>query len=258
MGQDAIAIATLAGYVAIVLGLIWISFQRTPENRGMWILYIVERLFMGFMMKWRANNWPCNIPAEGPALIIANHRSPADPMFVWMNNERSRRSRQVRCYDFLMASEYANIPGISWLTTTLNAILVDRDGQDMAPTREAIRRLKNGRVVALFPEGGINLGTDLREPNPGVAFLALKAKVPVYPIYIHDAPQDGDSMVGPFLKRCRVRVTYGEPIDLSEFYGQRLNQEKLAEITNMLMKKLGELGGVGYTPVSLANGNDSK
>jgi hypothetical protein len=62
-------------------------------------------------------------------------------------------------------------------------------------------------------------------------------------------------MIDPFFKRCRVRVTYGAPIDLSEHYGQRLNQDKLAEVTNQLMRALGDLGGVGYTPVGgSANG----
>lgn len=257
MGPDSIAVMTLVAYVSIVVVLICRSVRRIQEGWGIWFLYIVERLFIGFMMRWRANNPPTTILNNGPALIVSNHRSPADPLLLWMNNDHGPRPRRVRCYDFMMASEYADIPGLAWLTRTMNAIHVDRKGQDMAPTREAIRRLKDGRVVALFPEGGINLGTDLMEPNPGIAFLALKAQVPVYPIYIHDAPQDGDSMVDPFLKRCRVRVriTYGEPIDLSEFYGQRLNQERLAEVTNLLMGKLAELGGVGFTPVNVAAKN---
>jgi 1-acyl-sn-glycerol-3-phosphate acyltransferase len=244
------AVIALATYVAVVVFLVWRSMSRSELGPSMWMLYIIERLFCGLMMRWRANNPPTSIPQDGPVLIVSNHRSPADPMFLWMNIEHGRWPRKVRTLDFMMASEYDSIPVLGWLTRTMNAILVDRDGQDMAPTREAIRRIKNGRIVALFPEGGINLGTDLMEPNPGIAFLALKAKVPVHPIFIHGAPQ-AESMITPFLKRVRVRVTYGEPIDLSEFHGQRLNQEKLANITNLIMKRLADLGGVSFTPVSL-------
>lgn len=222
----------------------------------MGVLYMIERLYCGTMMRARANNPPTSIPPVGPALVISNHRSPVDPMFLWMNIDHGPWPRRTRTTDFMMASEYDSIPLLGWLTRTMKAILVDRNGQDMAPTREAIRRLKDGRVVGLFPEGGINLGTDLLEPNPGIAFLALKAKVPVYPIFIHNAPQ-AESMIEPFLKRTRVRVSYGEPIYLTEFYGQRLTQEKLAHITNLLMERLANLGGVGFTPVVVDSPRES-
>lgn len=67
----------------------------------------------------------------------------------------------------------------------MQSIPVDRNGRDIGPTREAIRRLERGDLIGIFPEGGINMGEGLREANPGIAFLALKAGVPVIPVYIH-------------------------------------------------------------------------
>jgi 1-acyl-sn-glycerol-3-phosphate acyltransferase len=115
----------------------------------------------------------------------------------------------------------------------------------MASAREALRRLQAGKLVAVFPEGGINLGKGLREASPGIAWLALRAKVPVYPVFIHGSPQ-GTDMVEPFLGTARVRVIYGDPIDLSGYEGQRKSHELLAEVTDLLMRRLAELGGVSY------------
>ncbi len=58
-------------------------------------------------------------------------------------------------------------------------------------------------------------------------------------------------MTAPFLHRQTVRVTYGEPVDLSAYSGRRLSQETLVEVTNLLMSKLAELGGVEFTPAGL-------
>ena len=51
-------------------------------------------------------------------------------------------------------------------------------------------------------------------------------------------------MVVPFLTRGQVRVHYGDPIDLSRFYGQRPRGKLLEEVTELMMCRLAELGGV--------------
>lgn len=249
MNPEIIAILVLVAYVAIAVGLTARAVLRCQDGWGVYVLYFIERLYVPLMFHWRANNGPSPLPAEGGALVLSNHRSPVDPQFAWMNHHLRPGRRNIRVIGYLTAKEYCSIPGLTWLVKTMQSIPVERDGRDMGPAREAIRRLKDGRLVGIFPEGGLNFGTDLREANTGVAFLALKAKVPVYPVFIHGAPQEGKDMVEPFMTRCRVSVTYGEPVDLSEYHGRRSTPELLAEVTNLLMSRLAELGGVGYTPV---------
>ncbi len=249
MNAEASALLVLGIYAAVIAFLVIRSVRQSRDGAGVWLLFFLQRLYSGLMFRWRATNRPCPLPADGAALVVANHRSPVGPMMVWTNSHLRADDRGLRVIGFLTASEYCDVPGLRWLVRTMQSIPVERDGQDMGPTREALRRLKDGRLVGIFPEGGLNLGTDLREPNPGVAFLALKTKAPVYPVYIHGAPQDGDSMVEPFTTRCRVRVTYGERVDLSEWYGRKATQDVLVEVTNLMMSRLAELGGVGFTPV---------
>lgn len=253
MDPEVAAMLTLTVYAAVAVGLVARSVLQCRDGWGVWLLYVIQRLYGGLIFHWRCNNGPCPIPAEGGGLIIANHRSPVDPMMVWTNHhlrgDATGGSRNIRVAGFLTASEFCDVAGMRWLVRTMRSIPVNRDGQDMAPTREALRRLKNGELVGLFPEGGINWGTRLRSANPGVAFLALKSRVKVYPVFIHDAPQPVTGMVGPFIRRSRVRVTYGEPIDLSEFHKKKTTPELLNEVTDLIMSRLAETGGVDYTPI---------
>jgi len=255
MDSEVAAMLTLAVYSAIAVALIVRSIRHCRDGWGVWLLYVIQRLYGGLIFRWRCNNGPSTLPAEGSGLIVANHRSPIDPMMIWTNHhlrgDSTVESREVRVAGFLTASEFCNVPGMRWLVRTMRSIPVDRNGQDMAPTREALRRLKNGELVGVFPEGGINWGTRLRSANPGVAFLALKSKVKVYPVFIHDAPQPVNGMIDPFVSRCRVRVTYGDPIDLSEFHGQKPRPELLNKVTDLIMSRLAETGGVDYTPVGM-------
>ena len=249
MNSEVVSVLTLCVYAAAVVILTVRNVRVYGDGFCVWFLYLVQRLYAGIMFRWRSDR-PCPLPAKGGALVVANHRSPVDPVMIWQNSHiRPERSeREKRTISFLTASEYFEIPVVGWLIRTMQAIPVDRDGQDMGPTREAIRRLRAGRMVGIFPEGGLNFGTDLREPNPGVAYLALKGKVPVYPCYIFGVPQVEGDMVAPFTRRCQVRITWGDPIDLSGFQGKRVTQKLLVEVTNVIFARLGELGGVGFAP----------
>jgi 1-acyl-sn-glycerol-3-phosphate acyltransferase len=123
----------------------------------------------------------------------------------------------------------------------------------MGAVKMAARRLKQGRLVGVFPEGRINPGTELLPGSPGVAWLALHARVPVYPVYIHGAPQ-GEHMVQPFHTFSRVRVNYGSAVDLSAYYGQRLTPRMLQAVTDQLMARLeatGRNGGAETPPEEL-------
>lgn len=245
------SLLALGAYLAVAVMLVMRSVVRCRDGLGVWLLYFIERLYVPLMFRWRATNGPSPLPSSGGALVIANHRSPIDPMMAWMNHHLRDCSgdRAQRVIGFLTAREYCDPPGVGWIVRTMQSIPVDRNGRDMGPAREVIRRLKNGRLVGIFPEGGITRGNGLGEPNTGVAFLALKAGVPVYPVFIDGTFYDEASgMAAPFMRRQTVRVTYGEQVDLSDYSGRRLSQDTLVEVTNLLMAKLASLGGVEFEP----------
>ncbi|HET6323200.1 MAG TPA: lysophospholipid acyltransferase family protein [Planctomycetaceae bacterium] len=246
MTPDSSARLVLLSYLAIGVGIVVWQFRRSGLGLSTWFLWVVERLYVPFMFHWRANR-RCPFPGEEGALILANHRSPVDPLLIWMNNHLGERPRRCRVTGFLMAREYYDIPGLTWVGRAMQCIPVCREGKDMRPAREALERLKRGDLIGVFPEGGINEETALREGDTGIAWLALHAQVPVFPVFLRDSPTS-ENMVKPFYTRCRVKVVYGEPIDLSAYYDQKRTRTLLREVTDLLMRRLAELGGVSYAP----------
>lgn len=260
MTPDQLAQLVLLAYAAIAVGLLLASKRRCRDGWKVWLLFLVERIYVAFMFRWRANG-RCPYPESSGAIILSNHRSPIDPMMAWMNSHLryEEHARSIRVIGYLMAREYYEQPGLTgWISRAMQSIPVDRNGHDMGPTREAVRRLERGDLIGIFPEGGINTGDGLRAANPGIAFLALRANVPIIPVYIHGVPKT-ESMITPFYTPSRVRVTYGTPIDISPWQGQRKTQELLQALTDELMRKLADLGGVTYNhSMNIANGRSHR
>lgn len=241
--SESTAILLLSVYAVVTVWLVVWRVRRYDVNGLAWMLYCVERVFVGLMWRWRSDR-PCPFPSDGAALVIANHSSAADPMQLWMNHHLGSGRRNVRTISFMMAKEYYNVPGIHWICRSMRSIPVSRDGKDTGPLRDALRKLQKGHLVGIFPEGRINVdGSGILDGSLGVGWLALKSRVPVYPVFLDNVP-GGSNMITPFLTRSQVRVTYGEPIDLSEFYDQRPKGVVLEQVTELMMTRLAELGGV--------------
>lgn len=242
MTRDALALAVLSSYAAAGLICLWRSRRRCANDWRVWFLHIVARFYTPLIFRQHIQA-DCPLPAYGPALLIANHRSAIDPVLIFSASPFKRTGRRVRRPEFLTAAEYCNTGGpLDFITDSMGVIPVARSGRDMGPVKEALRRIKEGRIIGIFPEGRINTGSGLLPANPGIAWLALHSRVPVYPALIQGAPQ-ADTMVRTFYKFSRARVDFGEPIDLSAYYGRRINQELLQEVTDLLMIRLGQLGG---------------
>lgn len=258
MSSDGLAIAVLCVYAGCaVLAIIWQAW-RCPSGQIIWWLYVAERLMCGLFWKVRLRaaderTARCPFPVDSAALIVANHRSPVDPIVLWQNHHLASARRIIRPIGFLMAREYYEKPALNWFFKAMQAIPVTRDVQDTGAVRHAIQRLKAGELVGIFPEGGINDGPPgIRAANPGVAFLALNTDAPVYPVYIEGAPT-ADSMVRAFFTPARVRLIYGEPILLAAYREQKKSQELLREVTDVIMNSVASLGQVPYSGTPLAD-----
>lgn len=215
-----------------------------------WACYQVARLHSFLFTRVTATN-TCTIPEHGSAIIVGNHTSPADPMLMWMHHFSQFKKPRLRVIGFMMAKEYYVRGGIlTWICRAMESIPVERAGQDMAPIREALRRLQAGHLLGLFPEGGINEDNpdeQLRPAGTGVAWLALKSGAPVIPVFIGDAPRS-ESMVGVFLKRTRTTLTYGPPIDLSPWKDRKPSHSDLIEATDKIMQSIADLGRIRISP----------
>jgi len=253
MTSEQIAILTLTAYALIAMLVIIGQAFRSPHGPVNWLFYAINRAYINLAFHWRSNRRN-PIPPASPAIIIANHTSPTDPMLLWNNHHLGRVKSKPRIYHFVMLKEHYYQRGVSWICKGMQAIPLDNQKGNIA-IRNALRQLQQGHVVGIFPEGGINRKAGLAPGNPGVAFLALKSKAAVYPIYIQNAP-GGKNLIEPFYNFCRIKIIYGKPIDLSAYLDQKITRELQAEVTDLLMNRLAELGNTFIQNVG-ADENDS-
>lgn len=244
-----------------ILWAFWLAFTCPAGWRG-WVCYQILRFHRLVFSRVRQNNL-CTIPEHGPAIIVSNHTSPVDPTLVWYRHFSAFKRPRIRVIGFMMAKEYYKIPGpVGWICRAMESIPVERSGRDMGPIREALRRLEEGHLLGLFPEGRLNVvapDEQLQRPGTGAAWLALKSKAPVVPVFIHNAPRSR-SMIFSFFVRARTRLTYGPPIDLSRWFlesDEKHSQETLCEVTDHIMSTLAALGGIKFTPCIRAPRNES-
>ena len=101
----------------------------------------------------------------------------------------------------------------------VQAIPVSRDGNDANAVMQAIRYLKQGEKIAMFPEGTRNKtkNIELLPLKGGAALFGIKTKAPVYPIMC--------------LRKTRffirTKIIIGDPVDLSQFYNKKCTLEEL-------------------------------
>jgi 1-acyl-sn-glycerol-3-phosphate acyltransferase len=146
---------------------------------------------------------PARLPRTGPAILVCNHVSALDPLLI--------QAACSRLVIWMMAREYYDIPSIGWVFKMVEAIPVERSGRDTAATRAALRALNDGRIVGIFPEGRIETDHELLPFQTGVALLAIKTGVPVYPVYL-DGTQRGKQMVSSVVHANRVRIAFGAAV----------------------------------------------
>lgn len=172
---------------------------------------------------------PQRLPKHGPAILICNHVSGLDPMLI--------QSVCPRLIVWMMAREYYEIRGLKTIFKTIEAIPVDRAGRDLAATRAALRALEAGRILGVFPEGKIEKSRQLLPFQTGVALMALKAKVPVYPAYL-DGTQRGRPMSQAFLYPNVASLAFGPVV---EYLGGSTSKEVLQAVTERYAEAVGRL-----------------
>jgi 1-acyl-sn-glycerol-3-phosphate acyltransferase len=196
---------------------------------------------------------PFPIQEEGNGVIICNHRSSVDPFFIQVSVRR--------VVHWMVAREYCEQPITGIFLRVAQVIPVNRGGIDTASTKAAIRFVSEGGMVGMLPEGRINRTEQeggmvgmlpegrinrteqfMRPVRPGAIIIALKGRAPIIPCYIEGAPFTG-RLWSPFLRRARVRVRYGQPIDLSPYYGREKDGEVVRQLLVRCVSAIADLAG---------------
>lgn len=153
----------------------------------------------------------------GPLIVVANHTAGIDPVLI-----QSRCQFPIR---WMMAMDM-RAPTLEWFWQWADIIEVDRSGKGgLAPIRTALRHLKAGGVVGIFPEGGLERPAETLRPFlAGVGMIIEKSGAPVLPVLIRGTPQ-----VDPAWASLRVpsrpSLEFGEVI---RYAGSGLNAAGIA------------------------------
>ena len=107
----------------------------------------------------------------------------------------------------------------------LGAYPVKRGEVDIKSIKMSLKFLKNNEVIGIFAEGTRNK-TDKVISEPGVAMLAIKAKVPVIPV----------SIKGEYKAFGKVELRVGQPIYLDQYYDKKLKSDEYSKISIEIMK----------------------
>ncbi len=168
-----------------------------------------------------------NIPKDKNFLVIPNHLSNFDPPLIaaFLPVDMA----------YMAKASLFKVPIVSQVIRAFGAFPVKRTGNDMAAVKLAIKILKDGKSLTMFPEG-VRVRTHgiLGKGKQGAAMIAAKSGVGFLPVGI-DAT---------YKLRSTVKVAVGEYIDFSEYSGKRMSSEELQQVTDqMLMPKIAELAG---------------
>jgi 1-acyl-sn-glycerol-3-phosphate acyltransferase len=153
-----------------------------------------------------------NLPSGG-FVIAANHIGRLDAALAYYILNRP---------DIIMvvAEKYEKYAIFRWLVKLTNGMFVDRYNADIHAIRETLRRLEQGQVFTITPEGTRSESGNLIEAKPGAIYLAWKAGVPVLPVALTGTE---DAVVVERLthfKRLDVRVVAGQPFMLQLVKGK--------------------------------------
>ena len=154
---------------------------------------------------------------DGACVYICNHYRALDVLYPACTTWEG--------IHFLSKKEVSKHPVFGVFLGWMKVIPVNRDGSDARAVVEAIKCLKNGQKLGVFPEGTRNKTDEEFLPfKGGAALMAIKAKVPIQPMVIYQKP------------RCfhMTDIVMGEPFELSEYYDMKLTEEVLKEADQKL------------------------
>lgn len=165
-----------------------------------------------------------NIP-EGAALICPNHTKASDPFFVLFAFGHGHVMRAMA------KAEVMRIPVIGWLLGKAGVFGVDRGAADINAVKTALRFLKQGDKLLMFPEGTrVEEGENV-EAKTGAAMFSVRTGAPIVPVYI------------PAKKRWfrPTTVVIGQPFT-PQVAGRKGTSEEYHAIADDLMSRIRALG----------------
>ncbi len=172
-----------------------------------------------------------NIPKRGKFIIASNHASYLDPLAA---GSACKRNIYYMAKEELFRNKF-----FAWYLNKINVFPVRRYVNDPRALREAIRKLKKGQGLMVFPEGTRTKDGQLQEGKIGISVLSYLANAPVVPCYVKGSfdiwPKDASLRY-----KGKISVLYGEPIQ-PLFINEDTKKSDYAEFAAKVMSSIKSL-----------------
>lgn len=188
-----------------------------------------------------------NIPATGPAIVVCNHVSFVDSVFLPLVLPRQM--------SFLAKSDYFTGKGIKgFITRTFmtaaGQLPIDRTGgkASEASLNTGLRVISEGRLLGIYPEGTRSPDGRMYRGRTGVARMVIEAQVPVIPAAVIGT-REVMPLGAKFPRVKRVGIMLGKPLDFSRFAGMEGDRFVLRAITDEIIYEMNRLSQQEYVDV---------
>jgi len=208
---------TLSSYPNAHLNQLRLSWDVRPLS----IWYRAAQLFLQIMMclLWRVRVFNRRFePSDGGVLYVCNHQSFLDPPLTAF--------ALLRPMHFMARDTLFRGGPFQWLIESLNAFPVRRSMGDTRAMKQALRRLKEGRPLVVFPEGTRTRDGRVGPFRPGMALLARRGAKWTVPVVI-DGAFESWPRTAKLPSLGTVVVQYGRPI--SQKQARRMEPHAFAE-----------------------------
>ena len=235
--KDALIIDTSKLTIEEVKARVLSFYKRLMKKRiayrmpGVKFLYRITIFICHFFLKffYRHKVYGLEHYFRGGGIIASTHASFLDPPIVscsWPEEVH-----------FLARGSLFNNRAFAKLIEALNTHPISGEVSDIAIFKEVQKLISQGKKVILFPEGSRSVDGELMPIKPGIAFIAMRAKVPITPTYIDGAFEIWHR--GSKLPRLRGKTAcvFGSPIRFSQFEGLP-KREAMEAITSELEKSI--------------------
>ncbi len=189
--------------------------------------------YLGFNFDFQGQD---NVPREGGAILAINHTSYLD--FALAGTAALPAKRYVR---FMAKKELFDNKVAGPLLRGMHHINVDRSNGS-ASFVAALRALKSGEIIGIFPEGTISTSFEIKGLKSGAVRLAIGAGVPVIPTIVWGGQRVYTKGVKPSFKRSKfpVSVSFGDPITYSRDTDVEVAEVHLREVMIQMLRDVQE------------------
>jgi 1-acyl-sn-glycerol-3-phosphate acyltransferase len=203
------------------------------KNKLKLFIIKITKLFISLFFKIIIQNVD-KLPKGDNYIVASNHSSYLDPplLIVFLNNN----------INFIAKKELFKTFFISFFVKLYDSISVDRDNFNPITLKEAIKRLKNNKIVGIFPEGTRVKDLSKSKAYPGVSILAYYTNKLVIPIKIEGNINWKSQLFKNLLKfkKHNINIIIKDPISFKDFVKDKYNIGNINELPKDKLKEIFE------------------